>query len=224
MQKTAVDPASILEALLAKGPRSNKARNLHSLHQICRRQFENTADSLRDFSLSSIGRICEAQGVFKARVLYNAASADYVALITAWAAYSGPSSVKAPKELKVPASHEYLIRIGDPAIRQLMQTAIAERDSLKAQVNLLKSQMQIVVDKRPLGATITKEASSIPILLLKARLTDSERTALGNAISSKHLERVGLIIGPRGEIKSVNGKTVFDVGFVDAIQKILEVR
>lgn len=36
--------------------------------------------------------------------LYNARSADYKALIEAWAAYAGPPAPKAPKTL---ASHDY---------------------------------------------------------------------------------------------------------------------
>lgn len=221
MQKTTTHPDALLEALLAKGPRSNKAATLKALHEICGRQYASQSESLRDFSLSAIGRLCEAQGLFKARVLYNAASADYVALITAWAAYSGPASVKAPKQPRVLASHEYLMRIEDPAIRQLMQATIAERDNLRAQVNLLKSQTQIVIDQRPLGATLVKEAGSMSVLLPKARLTDSEREALERAISVDRLDRLGCSIGPRGEIKDREGRTLFEVGFADAIRKIL---
>ena len=40
----------------------------------------------KDFSISALGRVCEAEGVMKGRALYNAASADYVRLIEAWSA------------------------------------------------------------------------------------------------------------------------------------------
>jgi hypothetical protein len=49
------------------------------------------------------------------------------------------------------ASHEYLMRIEDPAIRSIMQAIIAERDKLKAQLNVLKANTQVTVDRRPLG-------------------------------------------------------------------------
>lgn len=221
MRKTDVHPDTVLEALLAKGPRSNKTANLRALHEICSRQYNTLNESIRDYSLPCIGRLCEAQGVFKARVLYNAASADYVALISAWAAYSGPASVKAPKPPKALASHEYLMRIEDPAIRQLMQTAISERDNLRAQVNLLKSQTTVVIDKRPLGVNFSQEKGSTPILEPKARLTGSEREALEKAIAIDRLSRIGCAIGSRGEIKDRDGRTLFEVGFVDAVRKIL---
>lgn len=221
MRKTDIHPDTVLDALLAKMPRSNKAANLKALHEICRRQYDTLSESVRDYSLPSIGRLCEARGVFKARVLYNAASADYVALINVWAAYSGPASVKAPKPPKVPTSHEYLMRVEDPAIRQLMQAAISERDSLRAQVNMLKSQTSVVIDRRPLGATFPQEVGSTPILEPKARLTGSEREALEKSISVDRLARVGCIIGSRGEIKDRDGRTLFEVGFVDAVRKIL---
>jgi hypothetical protein len=221
MDEISIHPDAVLEALLAKGPRSNKAATLKALHEICTRQYGQQSGALRDFSLSAIGRLCEAQGLFKGRVLYNAASADYVSLITAWASYSGPVSVKPPKPPKVPASHEYLLRIEDPAIRQLMQAAISERDSLRAQVNLLKSHAQVVIDKRPLGATLPMGEGAMPVLLPKAQLTDSEREALERAISPDRLDRLGCKIGPRGEVLDKQGRILFDLGFVDAIRKIL---
>jgi hypothetical protein len=220
MKKTIIHPDVVLEALIDKGCRSNKLSNLQKLHAICRQQYQDQSESLRDFSLPAIGRLCEKQELFKARVLYNSASADYVALIAAWAAYSGPSSVKAPKEAKPLASHEYLMRIEDPAIRSLMQSAISERDMLRAQVNLLKSQTQIIINNRPLGATITKESGSIPILEVKAQLSDSERAALEKAISKDFLDEEGWSEGTHGEIKKGN-RTLFEVGYASAIRKIL---
>lgn len=78
-----IHPDVVLEALLAKGGRSQRLGNLQKVHDICRRQHSGS----KDFSTSAIGRICEAEGVLKGRALYNAASADYVSLISAWAAY-----------------------------------------------------------------------------------------------------------------------------------------
>lgn len=220
MQKTNIHPDGILAALLDKGPRANKAETLKKLHYICQQQYQSQSESLRDFSLPAIGRLCEAQGVFKGRVLYNAASADYVDLITAWAAFSGPSSVKAPKETKVLASHEYLMRIEDPAIRMLMQSAIAERDELRAKVNLLKSQMHVTIDKRTLGVTLPMDGTATPILLPKAQLTDSERSALKRAVSKDFFDQEGWTEGSHGEVKKAN-RTIYDVGYALAIRKII---
>ena len=215
--KTDIHPDAVLEALLSKGGRSNRRANLSKMHDLCRKQYE--IDS-RDFSLPAIGRLAEACNIIKGRVLYNAQSMDYRVLIEAWGAYAGPP---APKPAKMLASHEYLLRIDDPAIRSIMQTIIAERDKLKAQLTVLKANTQVIVDRRPMGATIAGASSVQPVavLTLAAKLTPSEREALVNAVSPEHLEKCGLREGSHGEIVNERGRTLFDVGFARAIRKIL---
>lgn len=208
--ETNVHPDAVLESLLAKGGRSNRRSNLSKMHEICRKQHEAGS---RKFSLPAIGRLAEAESIIKGRALYNAQSADYRALIQAWAAYAGPPSPKPPKML---ASHQYLMRIEDPAIRSIMQSIIAERDNLKAQLNLLKSKTQVIVDRRPGGAKIA-------VLSPSAELTDSEREALRKAVSPDYLEDRGMHEGDGGEILNKNGRIVFEVRFAHAVRKLLGV-
>jgi hypothetical protein len=214
---TDIHPDAVLESLLAKGGRSNRRTNLAKLHELCRRQHEAGS---RDFSLSAIGRLAEVEGIMKGRALYNAPSADYRALIEGWAAYAGPPAPKPPKTL---ASHEYLMRIEDPAIRSIMQAIIAERDKLKAQLNVLKAHTQVTVDRRPLGATITAAPGEQPVtvLAMAAQLTPSEREALRKSVSADYLDERGLREGSHGEIINERGRTVFEVGFARAIRKVL---
>lgn len=214
---TSIHPNAVLESLLAKGGRSNRRANLVKMHDLCRRQHEAGS---RDFSLPTVGRLAEAEGIMKGRALYNAQSAGYKALIEAWAAYSGPPAPKPPKML---ASHEYLMRIEDPAIRSIMQSIIAERDKLKAQLNVLKANAQVTVDRRPLGATGTAAPGSQPVtvLAMAAQFTPSELEALQKAVSADFLESRGLCEGSHGEIVNARGRTVFEVGFARAIRKVL---
>ena len=214
---TDIHPDAVLASLLDKGARSNRRANLTKMHEVCRRQH---AAGSRDFSLPSIGRLVEAEGIMKGRALYNAPSADYRTLIEAWAAYAGPPEPKPPKSL---ASHDYLMRIEDPAIRSIMQAIIAERDKLKAQINVLKAHTQVTVDRRPLGATISAAPGKLPVavLALSEQLTPSEREALQKAISANYLEERGLKEGSHGEIVNERGRTVFEVGFARAIRKVL---
>jgi hypothetical protein len=214
---TNIHPDAVLESLLAKGGRSNRRANLAKIHELCRRQHEAGS---RDFSLPAVGRLAEAEGIMKGRALYNTQSADYKALIEAWAAYAGPPAPKPPKTL---ASHEYLMRIEDPAIRSIMQSIIAERDKLKAQLNVLKANAQVTVDRRPLGATAAAAPSSQPVtvLAMAAQFTPSEREALQKAVAADYLEARGLREGSHGEIVNARGRTVFEVGFARAIRKVL---
>ncbi|MDD2750638.1 MAG: gamma-mobile-trio protein GmtX [Acidithiobacillus sp.] len=210
-------PDEVLQSLLAKGGRSQKQGNLKKLHEICRKQHEVGA---QDFTISSIGRLCEVQGILKGRVLYNAPSADYRALIAAWSVYAGPPIPKAPKLL---ASHEYLMRIEDPAIRSILQAIIAERDTLRAQINTLKAHTQVSVDRRPLGAGEALDTSVKPpaMLTMATKLTSSERDALHKAISAPFLEDQGWHEGSHGEILNDRGRTIFEIGYAKAIRKIL---
>lgn len=214
---TDIHPDAVLTSLLDKGARSNRRANLAKIHELCRRQ--HTTGS-RDFSLPAIGRLAESEGILKARVLYNAPSADYRALIEAWAAYAGPALPKPPKNM---ASQDYLMRIDDPAIRSIMQAIIAERDKLKAQLNVLKSHTHVIVDRRPLGATLSASPGTQPVVVLavSAQLTPSEHEALRKAVSASYLEERGLKEGSHGEIVNERGRTVLDVGFAGAIRKVL---
>lgn len=210
-------PNTVLDTLLAKGGRAHRLARLTALHEICRR---HQGSGSRDFSLPTIGRLVETEGILKGRVLYNMQSADYRELISAWAMYAGPVTSQSTKPL---ASHEYLMRIHDPAIRSIMQTIIGDRDKLRAEVNLLKASTQVVVDRRPIGVRAPGAAIALQTTTSghTAQLTPSEREALEKAVSADYLERHGLREGSHGEIVDERGRTVFDVGFARAIRKVL---
>ncbi|BFG80736.1 hypothetical protein PTKU46_87700 [Paraburkholderia terrae] len=207
-------PDVVLDALLAKGGRSHRLARLAALHEICRNHHQSGS---RDFSLSTIGRLIEAARILKGRVLYNAQSADYRELISAWVTYAGPQTLQASKPLE---SHEYLMRIQDPAIRSIMQTIIGERDKLRAEVNLLKANAQVVVDRRPIGGRMSAAAMVLPTTktVYDVQLTPSEREALEKAVCARHLEKQGLREGTHGEIVNEHGRMVLDIGFARAIR------
>ncbi|MBP2666365.1 MAG: hypothetical protein H6Q76_1345 [Firmicutes bacterium] len=223
MHKIDVHPDAVLETLLAKNPRSDKAEKLRRLHVICARH-NSQVQALRDFTLASIGRLCKSHGLFKTeRTLYNAGSEDYCLLINAWAAFSGPTSVKVTgREPKLPPEHQYLLKIDDHALRGIMQSVIAQRDKYKQQLNILKTQTRIEIDQRPRGAVIGDDNATKLFKGLKEKLTNSERDALCHAISQDFLEDRGWQIGSDGEIYSDNGTLLFYPGFATGIKKVLE--
>lgn len=217
---TSIHPDAVLEALLAKATRANVRRTLNALHELCRKNYQA---GMHDFSIAFIGRKAEEAGVFSYRSLYNQAAQVYRELIQAWAAYSGPARALPPR---AQASYGYLMKIQDPAVRILVQQVIAERDSLKAQLNLLKGTTLGSIDLRPLGASIVSDPENGPkaVLMPAAQLTEPEREALKAAISAEFLENEGWYEGERYEIRVKKSKRiVFQRGFTSAIRKLLGV-
>ena len=210
---TEIHPDTVLESLLAKGGREPRRATLSKLNELCRKRHEKGE---RNFTIPVIGRLIEAEGIMKGRALYNAPSADYRTLIEAWSAYAGPAL---PKPAKILASAEFLRRIDDPAIRAIMQAVIAERDKLKAQINVLKAHTNVVVDRRPIVHPTFVDGVLLGSTALL--LTPLEREALVKAILPEYLEERGLRLGSHGEILNERGRTIFEVGFARAIAKIL---
>lgn len=223
MMNSTVHPDNVLEALLSKGNRRDKQEKLQKLHEICSLEYSRHSQGARDLSVANISRIAESQGLFKARTIYNIQSSDYVKLINSWDAYNGPKkSIPTKKTIGTPDKYAFLQRIEDPSIRSLCHMALIERDKLKAEFNLLKSQTQVIVDMRPLGAEIVTGALDVASSEPKVILTESERIALAESIDSKLLEQRKWRIGQTGEIVDEKNRFVFKPGYATAILKIIE--
>lgn len=220
--ETFLHPDEVLKAILAKGNRKDKEDKLRKLHELCSLEYNRHSQGARNLSLSNMARLAESHGLFKARVIYNAQSEDYASLIKAWDAYNGPKQSKVVKtQLTSPGKYAFLKKIEDPAIRGLCQMALIERDKLRAELNMLKAKTQVIVDMRPLGATIEKGSTNIAVIQPAAQLTDSERNALGAAIDPTILAQRKWRIGDAGEILDERGRFVFNPGFATGIVRIL---
>lgn len=216
--QTDIHPDAVLAALLAAGGHPTKLKNLKLVHEACRRQNER---NLRDFSFKTIGKFTEEQGGLSWRSIYN--TPDYKKLIEAWQAYSGPADPTPRAHKSPPVAQAFLARIEDPAIRSIMEGVIIERDKLRGENNLLRSLPRGIIDKRPLGVTIASDDGVLPhaVLTVGARLTDTERQALKNAVDVDFLADNGWTEGSHGQILNDRGRTVFEIGFATAIRKVL---
>jgi len=217
-----IHPDEVLAAILSKGIRKDKELKLKKLHELCSLEYNRHTQGARDFSLSGMSKAAESHGLFKARTIYNAQSKDYADLIKSWENYNGPTiSKKLSEKTALPDKYSFLKKIDDPAIRSLCQIAIADRDKLKAELNMLKSKTQVVVDMRPMGAQIAKTENNVVIVEPASKLTESERNALINAIDPKMLSRRKWRIGETGEVVDEKERFIFNPGFTTGIAKIL---
>ena len=214
-----IHPDEILNTLKSDA-RPQKQRNLDIVHAVCR---ELHGLGSRDFSLATVGRMSEERNGMSRNALYNKTSEDFRTLIGAWGTFVGKTNSKQAPSLKPLAEVDLLRRIDDPALRSLLGGIVAERNRLRGEVNLLRANANVVIDRRTLPghAHVMPEGQVTQVLPALAHLTDSEITALRKAISPDFLRQEGWHEGPDGQIVNAKGRTIFDVGFANAIRKSL---
>lgn len=215
---SAIHPDEVLKTL-REGARPQKQRNLDVLHEVC---AELNRLGSRDFSLATVGRMSEQRHGVSQGALYNKAAADFRTLIQAWVAHADDARPRTLGPHKPLAEEELLHRIEDPALRALIGSIVAERNRLRAGLNTLRSQANIVIDRRVLPGEVKAAPNGqiVQILTATEGLLPLEREALQRAISPKFLEQEGWREGRDGEIRNAAGRKLFEVGFVTAIRKL----
>jgi hypothetical protein len=110
--------------------------------------------------------------------------------------------------------------IDDASVRAVVGVLIAEGKKLKAENTLLKRQAQVVIDRRPVGATQTP-SSPAQVLTAVDTLLPSELDALKHAISPEHLEQMGWSLNEKNGRITKGPISIFRPGFGTAIKKVL---
>lgn len=218
MTMTTLHPQTFFETL-ASSAKGLKLKNINILQRVCVAHYESKA---LDFSLATVGRLSEAAGGISKKAIYNPTSVDYKALANVWAAFA--ASTRGAPLAKVPplAEESLLMQIPDPAIRALVGAAVAERNRLRSELNVLKGATSIIVDRRTTaGIAPLAVVGGSEIFAPMPTLTDTEKRALEKAISRASLDCEGWAEGAHGEIRNSRGRSVFEPGFTTAIRKLL---
>ncbi|MFY9329487.1 MAG: gamma-mobile-trio protein GmtX [Georgfuchsia sp.] len=208
-------PDELLEQLKATASQ-RKAKNLDIIHAVCREQHERGS---ADFSVATISKIAQERGGPVKSTIHNKTGDDFKGLIKAWADHTGGVTRKVRKVRENPV-YAVLDKIPDPAVRAVMGAVLAENKKLRGEVNVLKANTEVVIDQRTTSASHPKE--TIQILPASTGLTDSEKEALRHAISNKLMQDEGWSQDDHGRILSAKGRTIYKVGYVTAIRKIIE--
>ena len=223
---TSIHPDAVREAILATTSHPTKRRNLDLIHEVCK-EWESLGH--KDFSLKAVGEAVEARGGLKVKALWNPQSADYRKLIEAWQAFAGGPKLR---EIAKASTSDALLRtITDPATRIVVEKLVRERNSLRAERDILKSQSNLVIDRRPIANT-TKTAIAEGTVTLEVSkgptFNEAEREALEHAVAPElwraegwREERNGRVVKDLGEGRT---RTIFKPGFVSAIRKVLAPR
>lgn len=206
-------PEELFETLKAKS-NARKQRSLDVIYEVCQEQAKAGS---RDFSIATIGRLSAEQSGPSPQTIRNKGGIDFRELITTWARHADGATKKPPK-LQESGIYSILEKIEDPAVRSIVGTILAKNTKLQGEVNLLKRQSEIVIDRRTVPLTpVTLDADQQASL--SSNLTPTEISALEHAISDELMEQEGWSIEPSGRIVNSLGRTIFMAGFATAIRK-----
>lgn len=210
-----VDPEIILEELCAEATKRTESA-LRVLHQVL---YEQSQKEPLDFSIVTVGKYSKELGGPSTQTIRNRTGKHFQQLIEAWAAYSGttrkkPLSVR-QKQLLNSNDQHILDSIDDPVIRAVVGSLIAERNKYRDQLNVMKANSNIVIDR-------TQKASQQQnVVKSKSQLTPLEAEAIRAAISDKFMEKMGWVVMPTGQVKDTDGGEVYLRGYVNVLSKLL---
>lgn len=191
-----IDIDLVLEGLKA-GKTTKTQQSLDKLNGTLREYYECGE---RDFSITTIGRVSAEDRGIGYESIRATVNKHYRDLIAAWAA-KAKTTTKKPlstqsRSRRVPQDNQLLERIPDPALRVLFGQIIAERNRYRTQLNILKSQAEVVIDKRPVRQFEASAEPSVELLpSLKGIVSDNEIKALRFAASDECIELQGWLVG-----------------------------
>ena len=231
MANLAIHPDVVYNALASKPSRSERRNALAQIHDICAERYQN---GILDFSISCIGKVCEAEGILKARVLYNAASADYKVLIDTWSLYcvsqfagTGVEKHGENDERDISRTlNQVLSRIEDSAVRAEVLSLVDERNHLRIKLRLVEAANEAL----KLEISTREACERMPARQPRGRppkngsewtLTPGDLAALKNASSPEFIATQGWCLGPRGEVRNKLGETIHDPGYLQGLRKLL---
>lgn len=210
-----VDPEIILEELCAEATKRTESA-LRVLHQVL---YEQSQKEPLDFSIVTVGKYSKELGGPSTQTIRNRTGKHFQQLIEAWAAYSGttrkkPLSVR--QKLLLNSNDQHILdSIDDPVIRAVVGSLIAERNKYRDQLNVMKANSNIVIDRTQ------KASQQQSVVKSKSQLTPLEAEAIRAAISDKFMEKMGWVVMPTGQVKDTDGGEVYLRGYVNVLSKLL---
>jgi len=200
-------PEKVLE-ILKQGASSRTIKSLDIIHQVC---IDQASRGSTDFTIAMIGKLSKESHGPGIQAIRNNTGEKYHSLIKSWAAFKKSTNTVSSK---VKEKDEWVNDIKEPHIKWLVLDLIAENSRLRGQLQLAKEQSNIHIDMR-------SEKNKPQQHLKTQALLPDEREALSHAIDEQEILVKKWKIGELGEILDANGDELFQIGFVNAIQKVL---
>ena len=219
MSPSKPSPETLLAAL-QQDASTRTRQSLTLIHSICGEQH---ASGSKDFSVATIGKMSSGRGGPSPQAIRNVSGEHYRALLSAWASYADGATRKPPARVESGVADDVLDMIADAAVRALVGSFLAENRKLKAENMLLKTQANVVIDRRPVSALSGLPSSTVvQVIPPLSILMPLEVDALRHAISDEQLENMGWTVDAKTGRVSKGGRAVFRAGFATAIKKVLD--
>ena len=219
MSPSKPSPETLLTAL-QQDASTRTRRSLTLIHAICSEQH---ASGSNDFSVATIGKLSSGRGGPSPQAIRNVSGKHYRALLSAWAGYADGATRKPPARVESGVADDVLDMIPDAAVRALVGSFLAENRKLKAENMLLKTQSNVVIDRRPAIALSGSPSSTVvQVMPPLSTLMPLEVDALRHAISDEQLKNMGWTVDAKTGRVSKGGRAVFRAGFATAIKKVLD--
>ena len=200
---------AIYQALRTECKTTRSKNSIDIVNKTC----TEIAQGSRDFSTSIVGNLSNAKGGPSAQSISNKNGKRYRDLINAY-----QRAYPLPNKLTTPNTKYWIDQIQQPGVKGnvlIMQSELRKlRDENKILRNLLANKNDLVVT---LSQSPPQSVNSYP------HLTETDYESLKSAIDPKRLKTFGLRLGESGSIENVNGDEVFEIGFADAILKIITI-
>ncbi|MFZ2321754.1 MAG: gamma-mobile-trio protein GmtX [Pseudomonas sp.] len=209
MSDQLVSPQDTYGRLMSEANDSRRKRSLEAINEACRLLHERHSS---DFSYKTIITLGKDRGlpVPGEKSIVNKTGDHYRELIQAWKLLSLPKASKTKTD-----PNDWIEHIQNPVLRMSVSLLAKELRALKAKESRKAKHSGAPII---LGSATGQAVSSRPLL------NDAELAALKAAIDPASLGLVGLLIGIRGELVDLKGKTIHKPGFRDAIEKVLAVQ
>ncbi|HAS6504311.1 gamma-mobile-trio protein GmtX [Vibrio parahaemolyticus] len=200
---------AIYQSLLNECKTERSKNSMDIVNKTC----AEIAKGSRNFSTSVVGNLAKSKGGPTAQSISNKNGQRYRDLINAY-----QRAYPLPIKLKTSTSRNWIDQIQQPGIKGnvlIMQSDLKKlRDENKVLRNLLANKNDLVV-------TLTQSPPQSDNT--GSNLTETDFESLKSAIDPERLKRFGLKLGEGGSIENANGAEVFEIGFADAIGKIITI-
>lgn len=190
---------TLLTQLKSKKKRQDAIDNLDAIYKTCDKLLKL---SHSDFSVSHIARFGEDFGVPKEQSLRN--NKDYITLIKAFRNESEASGVFKKRQ---ESRDSWIEEIDNPRLKYLARKISSDLKRAKLQIDEMK----------PINNTITVHDIGTSSL----NLNSLETSALNYIASSEFLLDNNFTAGKRGDVIDADGKEIFKVATLDALEKVL---